>query len=77
MNIDISMLLVAILNILIIILMTVLGFIGKRLINTNDKQYILMHDIREFIHTIDKRVIILETHRSINRQKIVDKDRKN
>lgn len=50
-----------VLNLVIIILMTVLAFIGRRLFRTQDEQFKIMHSIREFIHRVDKRVLIIET----------------
>jgi len=51
----------AILNFVIIILMTILAFIGRRLFKTQDEQFKIMHSIREFIHRVDKRVLVIET----------------
>ena len=58
--------LLAILNIIIIILLTVLGFIGRRLFMTNDKQYEMLNKINEFIHKVDKRLIKIETLNEFN-----------
>lgn len=73
---DIYIAVLSILNVLVILLLTILGFIGKRLINTNDTQYELMHDIREFMHRIDKRVVILETHQKFTDIKTTKNDYK-
>ena len=51
----------SVLNIIIIVLLSLISFLGVRLFNTNDKQYALMSKLNETIHKVDKRVIVLET----------------
>lgn len=62
MNPELYTAILTVLNFVFIILLAVIGFMVRRIFSTTDLQFKLMGEIREFIHKIDKRVIVLETH---------------
>lgn len=62
MNPELYTAVLTVLNFVFIILLAVVGFMVRRIFSTTDLQFKLMGEIREFIHKIDKRVIVLETH---------------
>lgn len=53
-----------------------MGFTMKRIFLSSDRQYKMLSEIREFIHMVDKRVIVLETHQKFTVVKFRDKDEK-
>lgn len=50
-----------VLMIVISMLIVVIAFLGRQLFNAQDKQFVLLKEISDFVHNVDKRLIKVET----------------